>query len=110
MEAGDCPTLNMNAKENYLLSQSLISTRCVCGLCQTDGSNLNCILEAAVFTASESDVVMMLILTRTKVTKAQNLPIANFSQINKKKMTNLMCCTENITFFLWSLACLQCTI
>ncbi len=23
MEAGDCPTLNMNAKENYLLSQSL---------------------------------------------------------------------------------------
>ncbi len=24
MEAGDCPTLNMNAMENYLLSQSLI--------------------------------------------------------------------------------------
>ncbi len=24
MEAGDCPTLNMDAKENYLLSQSLI--------------------------------------------------------------------------------------
>ncbi len=23
MEAGDCPTLNMNAMENYLLSQSL---------------------------------------------------------------------------------------
>ncbi len=23
MEARDCPTLNMNAKENYLLSQSL---------------------------------------------------------------------------------------
>ncbi len=23
MEAGDCPTLNMNAKENYLFSQSL---------------------------------------------------------------------------------------
>ncbi len=26
MEAGDCPTLNMNAMENYLLSQSLICT------------------------------------------------------------------------------------
>ncbi len=25
MEAGDCPTLNMNAMENYLLSHSLIS-------------------------------------------------------------------------------------
>ncbi len=25
MEAGDCPTLNMNAMENYLLSQSLKS-------------------------------------------------------------------------------------
>ncbi len=24
MEAGDCPTLNMNAKENYLLSHSLM--------------------------------------------------------------------------------------
>ncbi len=24
MEAGDCPTLNMNAMENYLLSHSLI--------------------------------------------------------------------------------------
>ncbi len=26
MEAGDCPTLNMNAMENYLLSHSLIGT------------------------------------------------------------------------------------
>ncbi len=35
MEAGDCPTLNMNAKENYLLSQSLkqilsIHMECTC--------------------------------------------------------------------------------
>ncbi len=27
MESGDCPTLNMNAKENYLFSQSLTSTQ-----------------------------------------------------------------------------------
>ncbi len=34
--------------------------------------------------------------SRTMVTKAQNLPIANFSQINQK-ITNLMFCTLNIT-------------
>ncbi len=27
MEAGDCPTLNMNAMENYLLSHSLTCLR-----------------------------------------------------------------------------------
>ena len=29
MEAGDCPTLNMNAMENYLLSQSLRKNACL---------------------------------------------------------------------------------
>ncbi len=30
MEAGDCPTLNMNAMENYLLSHSLRKKNTVC--------------------------------------------------------------------------------
>ncbi len=41
MEAGNCPTLNMNAMENYLLSHSLKLVCLTSGLSQTDLQTLS---------------------------------------------------------------------